>query len=639
MFFRDLIVSVMPLSPTRARVAIHRALGAPVVEEIEQPAEFKTLTTDMEQWRDEFTKEKEALKRSTAHLLYTTFFQGELAHEFKKRRAQEGNLRIKIQADADAEDDALSHWFFQTPWELMIEPKASMPLSIAPDLSFIRQCDAQQPFTPHFPLPLADGLRILILTANTPESDEPIDEQHFNQPIIRIGASHASVQVKVLEQPSLFTLKQALESFRPHILHITAHGDKPSPRTETREERPYDALGLLFVTKSDTAGKHVIGAAELLALLKPSLNHLRLVTLASCYLGRAGTRDLEGGFAASLCAGGVPAVAAFQFAVHYKAAVLWLKTFYGRLAQGDRLDTAMISARSALYSEFTEGRKCDIEFGSPVLFSRLSDGRLFRQKQHVKVVSRVVEQNNPLDEDIDLVDLTEFFGGPDVKNPQLVNGADWNETLYPQLSGLTRRLSGAMPIRFEGPAHLSMFVVLGFIFNETRNFEVGVVQVNKAIGSQKNRAETWWSSTKPEPTALRFEQIEGTNAQGDLVVCISTTSLTKPGAERFFTENDLNHRALLHWQPQNGFADSSIPNQGVALHTARAIGVKIKQVAQELDVPHIHLFFAGPSGLALFLGMQLNGCPPIRLYEYMRDQNAYGPSFLIPPPTRKEDKV
>lgn len=640
MFFRDFVVSVTPLSPTRARVAVARALGPPIVEEIEQPEVFKHLAAYIDRWRDQgYSERQEVLKQTTAHLLYTTFFQGALAHEFKRRRAQEGVLRIKIQTAADADDTSLSHWFFQTPWELMIDPEQTLPLSITHDLSFVRQCGSHQPHAPHFPLPISDGLRILVLTANTPTGQQPIDAQRFDRAISGKGSSSPHVEVRVLAQASLFKLKMEMAAFRPHIVHITGHGDKPSQRDKDWEARAYDELGLLWVTKNQDDGAHVVGAAELLAILKPHLDHLRLVTLASCYLGRAGSRDLEGGFAASLCAGGVPAVAAFQFAVAYEAAELWIDTFYARLALGDRLDTAMIHARAALYSAFTEGRLRDIEFGSPLLFSRLPDGRLFREKQHVKVVSRALELDDPHDQDVDVVNLTEFFQGAGVKDPLLVDGADWNDTLYPQLSRMTRTLTGALPIRFEGPAHLSMFFALGFIFNETRNFEVGAVQVNQAVPGQKNRTETWWSSATPEETDWLFEQFDGPDTKGDLAVCISTANLTKPGAERYFRDLGQSYRALLHWQPQAGFGVSSLPNQGAALFAARAIGVKIKQVAQAMDVPRIHLFFSGPSGLALFLGMQLNGCPPIQLYEYMRDRSVYGPSFLLPPPRAQKDEV
>lgn len=639
MFFRDFVVSVTPLSPTRAQVAVNRALGPPIVAEIEQPEAFKTLAASIDRWRKEdFEENQEVLKRTTAHLLYTTFFHGDIAREFKRRRANKGGLRIKIQAAEGTDDSVLGHWFFQTPWELMIDPEETTPLSMTHDLSFVRHCGENRAHAPHFPLPIADGLRILVLTANTPHGGKTINEQTFNQPIMEQAVRHAHVTVKVLEDASLFKLKQAMAAFRPHILHITGHGDKPRQRNKNAQTRAYSDLGLLFVTKSHPDGAHLVGAAELLAILKPHLDHLRLVTLASCYLGRAG-RDPEGSFAASLCVGGVPAVAAFQFVVGYEAAKIWIDRFYGRLAHGDRLDSAMTHARAELYSELTAGELRDVESGSPVLFSRLPDGRLLREKQHVKVVSRAIELNDPRDEDVDVIDLTEFFVGAGLKDPLLVDGADWNDTLYPQLSFLTRTLTGAMPIRFEGPAHLSMFFALGYIFNETRNFEVGVVQVNRAVAKQKERGETWWSSADPEETHFLYEEFEGHNTQGDLVVCISTANLTKPGAERFFSNQGQGYRALLHWQPQAGFAVNSLPNQGAALFAARAMGVKIKQVAQALDVPRIHLFFSGPSGLALFLGMQLNGCPPIQLYEYKRSQSAYGPSFLLPPPQTKKDEV
>ncbi|CAM2011607.1 SAVED domain-containing protein [Acanthopleuribacter pedis] len=647
MFFRDFVVTVTPLSPTRTRLSLARPLEEPLVEEIEQPEVLKTILNEVDvllatQYEEpkkdgkdprQVQNEREARKKALGHALYTTFFSGTFAEAFNRRRAEEGNLRIKIQPAENCNAEAFSHWFFQTPWELMIAPGEFSPLCTTHKISMVRHWVPKEHARHTNPIPLPKVLKILVLTANTPNPKlREIDATRFNQPILDVFNDNPKFEITVLDQPSLATLQSTIAETAPHILHITGHGSPPMQRGILEDQLAYDELGLLHLCKGDGGKPTIISAHELLAVLRPKMDCLRLVTLASCYLGRASRRDVAGGFAATLCAGGVPAVAAFQFTLTYEGADVWIKTFYERLASGDRLDTAMVHARGALNADGTKGRIRDLEYGSPLLITRLPDGRLFRRAQTVAVVSRAETPPTTQDEDTDVLDLTPYFQGKGLKNPRLRSGFDWDQTIYPQLTDLTRNLTEALPLTFEGRMHQSIAVALGYIFNETRAMDIRLNQVN---GSNENQTETWHARGERETTELSETIHAGHPESEDFIACISMANHTRQGALAYVKNHPerfpRGYQTCVEWSPLNGPSRESIPHHGVARYVARHIGNRIKGLSQSGDTPikRIHLFLSGPSAMVLFLGMRLNACRAVQLYEFVAAESAYVPSLRL----------
>ncbi|CAM2009568.1 SAVED domain-containing protein [Acanthopleuribacter pedis] len=643
MFFRDFVVTVKPLSSTRTHLSLARALEEPLEEKVEQPEILKTILADVDVLlkkpakkvhgkAQEAQEEKEAKKKALAHALFTTFFPGTFADEFKRRRLENGNLRVKIQPAEACNEKAFSHWFFQTPWELMMAPGEFSPLCTTHEISMVRQWIPKEHAHQPNPLPLPKELRILVLTANTPNPKlKKIDATRFNQPILDAIKDNPNFKITVLDQPTLTTLQSTIAETAPHILHITGHGSPPRQRNTVENLVPYDGLGLLHLCKGDGSRPTIISAHELLAVLTPCLDSLRLVTLASCFLGRASRRDLDGSFAATLCAGGVPAVAAFQFVLSYDGADAWIKTFYEHLASGDRLDTAMVHARGALKAGGTVGRIRDLEYGSPLLITRLPDGRLFRRSQTVAVVSRAKTPPTTQDEDTDILDLTPYFQGHGLKAPRLMPGVDWDQTLYPLLTNLTCNLTEALPVTFEGPMHQSVAVALGYIFNETRAMDIRVNQVNQ----NSEQTETWHARGEIEIIEVSEDIQAGHPESEDFIACVSMANRTRHGALAFIKQHPERfphgYQTCVEWSPPNGADRNSIPHQGVARYLARHIGSRIKRLSQSGETPikRIHLFFSGPSAMVLFLGMGLNACRAVQLYEFVAGESAYVPSLRL----------
>jgi CHAT domain-containing protein len=103
-------------------------------------------------------------------------------------------------------------------------------------------------------------------------------------------------------------------------------------------------------------------------------DNLGLVSLTTCE--SATTEDAQGfsGLAPRLQQRGLPAVLAMQYKVKMKTARVVLEEFYGAAAARKPLDFAVQQARNAVSLDFGLDNR---EFATPVLYSRVEDGRIF----------------------------------------------------------------------------------------------------------------------------------------------------------------------------------------------------------------------------------------------------------------------
>jgi hypothetical protein len=176
----------------------------------------------------------------------------------------------------------------------------------------------------------------------------------------RSGASRGQLILKRLDSPTLDNLRRYLRDFEPHVLHFVGHGDFDTGLKE----------GVVLFQDADGRGQLV--SAEMLATLVGNCPSLQLVTLNSCDGARTEATDVFAGTAQRLVQQGVPAVVAMQFPVTDKAAIVFANEFYGALSGGYSVDAALGEARVAM-----QGAGSELEWGTPVLYMRSPEGRLF----------------------------------------------------------------------------------------------------------------------------------------------------------------------------------------------------------------------------------------------------------------------
>ncbi|MFZ0088987.1 MAG: CHAT domain-containing protein [Solirubrobacteraceae bacterium] len=244
------------------------------------------------------------------------------------------------------------------PWEYLFdEPDFLAASALTP---VVRYLDLARG---HRPLRVEPPLRILGLISSPSDYDR-LDVERERSNLERALADltrDGSVELTWLERPSLSSLLRRLQQDTVHGLHYVGHG--------SYDERAEE--GVLLFEDEEGRGRPVSG--DKLGMILHDFTSLRLAVLNACEGARTARSDPFAGVAHSLVRRDIPAVVAMQFEISDEAAIAFAGGFYEALAAGWPADASVAAARLAMLAE----RSDDIEWGTPVLFMRVPDGRLF----------------------------------------------------------------------------------------------------------------------------------------------------------------------------------------------------------------------------------------------------------------------
>src|SRR5918994_4377963 len=246
------------------------------------------------------------------------------------------------------------------PWEFLYDPDRDEYLCFSRDTPIVRYTDLRQPVGR---LSVEPPLRILGMVAS-PRDLAPLDVEHekgLMDEAIQDLQADGLVNLTWLQGETWRDLQRAMRRDGPwHIFHFVGHGDFDLSAQE----------GLIAFTEKGTGRPHLLRSRDLARLLDghPSL---RLVFLNSCEGARGSEGDPFSGTAATLVRRGIPAVVAMQYQITDKAAIEFCSAFYESLADGLPVDAAVTEARVAV------SMGSMLEWGTPVLYMRSRDGRLF----------------------------------------------------------------------------------------------------------------------------------------------------------------------------------------------------------------------------------------------------------------------
>ncbi len=262
-------------------------------------------------------------------------------------------LRIKLKFELSGPDAAQ---ITNLPWELLRRPDTGEFLSLSRRSPVVRYLDVPQA-VPTGPLPRP--LRILVLVA-TSSNDPPLDLE-TERDNLESAWDGTDVEI-VVERAELTAMRDQLLSGSFHVLHYMGHGTFD----------PESGIGALLFD-DENGDPFEVNSQTLTNYVRDFREDLRLIFLNAC--DSASAWDHVGGIpydgvATSLVRGGLPAVLAMQFPISDHAAITFSKTFYRRLAAGDPVDAATAEGRLAISSQ-------SVEWGTPVLFMRVDDGRIF----------------------------------------------------------------------------------------------------------------------------------------------------------------------------------------------------------------------------------------------------------------------
>jgi hypothetical protein len=288
--------------------------------------------------------------------LFAALVREQLADVYHSARAaaqdRKRGLRITLNLSGAPE-------LMRLPWEFLYRRPRFLSQSISTPV--VRTLDLESARRPHeVELPL----RILGMVSS-PSGYAKLDadeERRKLEEALSGLRDDGLIELEWLERATLEEFgRRVAEPDEIHVLHYIGHG----AYDETTES------GILVLETPQGRALDVSGRT--LGSMLQDEESLRLVVLNSCEGARNSRIDPFSGVAASLLEFDIPAVVGMQFEITDEAAIAFSHALYTQLAQGLPIDGAIGPARRAIVAA-----GMGAEFGTPVLFLRAADARLFR---------------------------------------------------------------------------------------------------------------------------------------------------------------------------------------------------------------------------------------------------------------------
>lgn len=243
------------------------------------------------------------------------------------------------------------------PWEFLYDPRKGEYVCLSRSTPIIRYTESPQPVQPLWVRPPLHILGMAVSPLDLNPLDIDREKQRVEEAVKRLGGL---VTLTWLEGQTWQDLQEAMQEGPWHIFHFIGHGGFNQRSDEG------------FVALAGESGRAFELTATNLARL---LDHrqLKLVLLNACEGARGGNIDVFSSTASILVRSGIPAVLAMQYEITDVAAIELSRSFYRAVAQGMPLEAAVVEARKAISVAVTN----TVEWGTPVLYLRSTNGRLF----------------------------------------------------------------------------------------------------------------------------------------------------------------------------------------------------------------------------------------------------------------------
>jgi hypothetical protein len=253
------------------------------------------------------------------------------------------------------------------PWELLYDRQARGFLALAERVLLSRYLSIPREIPP-----LGADLPLRILAVTASPGDYPPLDMHGDAAVLQSGllplTERGMVVLSTVHHAQIWPLRDALQQYRPHVLHFVGHSSAGS-----------DGSALIF--ENEVGMSAPLSGAMLGTLLKRT--DVRLVVINASPTALAGMEEAEPfgeprsallGIGPALVSAGLGAVVISQFTLSDTAAQAFAQHFYGSVARFEPVDEAVARARRRLALEAGSGSR---DWAAPALFMRVPDGVLF----------------------------------------------------------------------------------------------------------------------------------------------------------------------------------------------------------------------------------------------------------------------
>lgn len=289
--------------------------------------------------------------------LYQLAFSGDvhacLRAGISGARKQGKNLRLRLNLSEAPELAAL-------PWEFLYDASKNQFFSMSSETPLVRFFDLPDP---QDPLRVAPPLQILVMLSQDGTFDQAAADrewENLNDAVADLK-QRKLIELERHDQLKIGELRALLRQREVHVLHYIGRS-------------AFDATaGQGTILLHDDKGNAREIGGDVLAILLSNHEPLRLVILASGDGAHSNRSNIFSGVAQTLMQQGIPAIIAMQSEISPTAARIFSREFYLALADNYPIDAAMSEGRKAIFSEDSQ-----VEWATPVLYSRAPDGVLFK---------------------------------------------------------------------------------------------------------------------------------------------------------------------------------------------------------------------------------------------------------------------
>ncbi|WP_096186292.1 CD-NTase-associated endodeoxyribonuclease Cap4 [Evansella halocellulosilytica] len=199
-----------------------------------------------------------------------------------------------------------------------------------------------------------------------------------------------------------------------------------------------------------------------------------------------------------------------------------------------------------------------------------------------------------------------FFGEKDRKYPE---SAVWTEELYNNVVETKKWIEknrSSKRIHLSGNRRLSSAMAIGSVFSSVSGF---------SIEAEQREGGIWATDAHPNNQTPECEFVvdfeEGVDNQLIVTIGITRDSIANEVAVYLKGQrHSISSKLHLH-------TESPIITAEQANLVVKKLKKEIKAAATKVDAEKVHLFYAGPSHLVLFLGHRWNGMPSVQCYEWV----------------------
>jgi hypothetical protein len=287
--------------------------------------------------------------------LFGAVFSGDVAAAFHARVEETKRLGSGLRIRLHLADPELA----DLPWEFLYNPQVNRFLALSIHTPVVRFMDLPDAIQPIAVTPPIRALVMISSPSDYPSLNVEAEWKKLTEALADLLAS-GQISIDRLDNATLPGLQRKLRKSKYHMFHFIGHGEFDQSSQE----------GVLLLEDEHHRG-HRVGS-QYLGMLLHDHESLRVAILNACEGARTSKLDPFAGSAQTLVQQGIPAVIAMQFEIADDVASIFAHEFYGALADGYPIDAALTEARKAI---FAGGR--DVEWGTPVLYLRAPDGRIF----------------------------------------------------------------------------------------------------------------------------------------------------------------------------------------------------------------------------------------------------------------------